>query len=108
MLERLTQVHKRSRFMPRLEDVDPLPEHRLWLSVLERAVRDAKRYLSYPVKPKNPNYGLGSDGNWYQFGREAHRWIYSNEFCEQSYLWVCEAIGLNPTIVRSYLKEGCH
>lgn len=73
----------------------------LWSAVLANAVREAQGIVHHS----------GTSPSERELVTErAQRWIASEITGRASFLWVCEALDLNPTVVREAVKcrEGKH
>ena len=67
-----------------------LPEAQLWTHVMIQAMKD----LEAPSLAKTPK------------ARRAAKWFASTNEAAGSFIWVCHLINMDPTFIRSAMREG--
>jgi hypothetical protein len=77
------------------------PERALIAAVLERAMEDARGPARLPGAPHLRAEGAAR-AIW-----EARRWFESNADGVMSFVWVCDAMGLEPRRVRAWMEAKC-
>lgn len=85
--------------MLQLYDLPVIPERRLLLAILERAIMDATENDRVCTDNRRIDGKIRSERNR-KHVRQAQRWIFDDGEHDFGYLYVCQGLQINPRFIR--------